>query len=250
MKIATQKWVGLVILLAVITGCSGSEEKGEKTAAQYVLAFSWQPAFCETAMRKRECKTQDEHRYDATNFSLHGLWPQPGSNIYCGVEDDEISKDKKRKWHDLASPRISDNVWRDLKRVMPGIQSNLHKHEWVKHGVCSPADIDEYYAQSIWVLETINGSKLRELFVDNIGRQLSGNTIRKTFEESFGKGAGDRLRISCKRDRDTDRQMIIEMTIGLANPFEKDASLSTLIAAAPQTDPGCPTGIVDPVGFQ
>lgn len=244
------KFLLAMFMMLALGACSDSDENEKISAAQYVLAFSWQPAFCENAKRKRECKSQNKHRYDAIHFSLHGLWPQPGSNIYCGVSQNEIDKDKKGRWRDLKAARINESIWQDLKRVMPGTQSNLHKHEWVKHGTCSPADIDEYYAQSIWILEAINSSQLQDLFQDNIGRNVSGKSIRSAFDESFGKGAGDRLRISCKRDKDSDRLMIVEMTIGLADPFEKNADLSALIAAAPNTDPGCPEGVVDPVGFQ
>ncbi|MGB7287389.1 MAG: ribonuclease [Salaquimonas sp.] len=244
----------LFAMLITLAGCSDQSDNafGEsgKTNAQYVLAFSWQPAFCETAPKKQECKSQTSTRYDATNFSLHGLWPQPGSNIYCGVSDAEIAMDKKGRWRDLSTGRINESVWRDLKRVMPGTQSSLHKHEWAKHGTCSPAGLDEYYTQSIWILEEINGSKLQDLFEANIGKEVSGNAIRAAFEDSFGAGAGDRLRISCKRDRDSGRQMIVEITLGLADPFEKNADLTALIAAAPATDPGCPSGVVDPAGFQ
>jgi len=42
-----------------------------------VLALSWTAAFCETKPNKRECKNQTNKRYDAVNFALHGLWPEP-----------------------------------------------------------------------------------------------------------------------------------------------------------------------------
>ena len=41
----------------------------------YVLALSWQPAFCEGRPDKSECRTQTQNRFDANNFVLHGLWP-------------------------------------------------------------------------------------------------------------------------------------------------------------------------------
>ena len=44
----------------------------------YLLAISWQPAFCQTHQKKAECRTQDKERYDADHFSLHGLWPPAG----------------------------------------------------------------------------------------------------------------------------------------------------------------------------
>jgi ribonuclease T2 len=46
-----------------------------KTAGEngYALAISWQPAFCETLPRRRECREQTHDRFDASHFFLHGL---------------------------------------------------------------------------------------------------------------------------------------------------------------------------------
>jgi len=241
-------------LIAVLMGLGACSDNSEPlpgdAASQYVLAFSWQPAFCETAASKPECKSQTPDRYDADHFSLHGLWPQPGSNVYCGVSEAEIARDKAGRWRDLDVPLVDEASWPDVQRVMPGTRSSLHKHEWLKHGTCSGVDINEYYAQSVWLIEEINGSQLQELFSENTGNSIDGGKIRAAFSASFGEGAGDRLRISCKRDPDSARQLIVELTLGLADPFEKNADLAELIAAAPKTDPGCPQGIVDGVGLQ
>ena len=83
-----------------------------------------------------------------------------------------------------------------------------------------------------------------------MGKTLKGTDIRAAFSQTFGAEAGDRLRISCKRDADSNRQLIVELTLGLADPFEANADLPALIAAAPKTDPGCPGGVVDLAGFQ
>ncbi len=252
------QWIGRIFwplaILAMLVSCSDGGEnariKSGNPAAQYVLAFSWQPAFCEGAPKKPECRSQHPGSYEADHFSLHGLWPQPGTNIYCGVEQSEIEKDKNGRWNDLKTARIAEDIWRQLQRLMPGTRSALHKHEWIKHGTCTSVDIDEYFSRSIDLLENINGSTLQALFQSGKGKQVTGVAIRKAFDQTYGDGAGDRLRISCKKDQDSSRLLITEITLGLANPFESDADLSELVAEAPQTDPGCPSGIVDPAGFQ
>ncbi|MBI1981762.1 MAG: ribonuclease T, partial [Methylocystis sp.] len=58
----------------------------------------------------------------------------------------------------------------------------------------------------------------------------------------------DRVRVNCKKD--AGRNLIVEMTIGLVGDVGADSRLADLIAASPETDPGCPRGIVDPVGLQ
>ncbi len=244
----------LAIVALALAACSQEPADGSgagRERPQYVLAFSWQPAFCETAPRKPECKTQTAERFDARNFSLHGLWPQPGSNIYCGVPAEEIEQDKRGRWRNLEAGRISPQIWQELMRVMPGTKSSLHKHEWVKHGTCyGGRDIDTYYADSLKLMKWINQSSLKWRFESAIGRQLTGKDIREAFDRDFGRGAGKRLRISCKRDRDSGRELIVELTLGLAGDITGATSLAELVEAAPETDPGCPQGIVDPAGFQ
>ena len=246
-----------VSILFALMACepSGKADNKETSSstekpAHYVMAISWQPAFCETASRKPECQSQHSGRYDANHFSIHGLWPQPGNKVYCGVSQSEIEMDKNGRWRDLDMQRIAGGIWKELQIMMPGTKSFLHKHEWTKHGTCTGRNVDEYYAQSIRILKAINESPLQTLFADNIGKELRGAEIRAAFDRHFGDRAGDRIRISCKKDENSGRQMIVELTIGLTDPFNNKGDLSASFLAAPKTDPGCPAGIVDPVGFQ
>lgn len=244
-----RKWPITLAACLGLAACSGGA--GETGKPQYVLAFSWQPSFCETAPRKPECRSQNSGRFDARNFTLHGLWPQPGSNVYCNVPQGEIDRDKDGRWRDLDTDRIAESIWQELKEVMPGTRSGLHKHEWVKHGTCyGGRDIDTYYADSLKLMRWINNSSLRWRFEAAIGQQLTGKDIREAFDHDFGRGAGERLRVSCKRDEDSNRNLIVELTLGLAGDISNATGLADLVEAAPATDPGCPAGIVDPVGFQ
>src|SRR5580704_6068179 len=85
---------------------------------------------------------------------------------------------------------------------MPGTQSNLERHEWIKHGSCARADsADAYFSQAIALMDQLNASKAQGLFASNVGGEITGKAIRDAFDESFGEGAGDRVRVSCKRAR-------------------------------------------------
>ncbi len=106
---------------------------------RYVLALCWQPAFCEGNARKRECKSMTGARFDATHLSIHGLWPQPGTNVYCGVSQALMAADKQGRWQDIPEPRLSLATRDALELMMPGTQSLLDRHEWIKHGTCYPA---------------------------------------------------------------------------------------------------------------
>ena len=180
----------------------GEERDGDKPRAEYVLSVSWQPAFCETKRDKPECATESPDRFDATHFTLHGLWPQPRRNAYCDVPPEMSLADKNGDWDQLPEPKLSDATRQKLAQVMPGTQSNLERHEWIKHGTCARADsADAYFSQAIALLDQLNASKAQGLFASNVGGEITGKAIRDAFDESFGEGAGDRVRVSCKRIR-------------------------------------------------
>jgi ribonuclease T2 len=217
--------------------------------ASFVLAISWQPAFCEGNPRKRECRSQRPDRFDASHFSLHGLWPQPGTNIYCGVSGRDRQAATDGRWGDLPPLDLDLATQAALERMMPGSQSYLDRYEWVKHGTCYPVRQEEtYYRDSVRLLEAINGSPVRDLFARSIGREVSVAEIRARFDQAFGPGAGERVRVACRDDG--GRRLIAELTIGLRGYISSGIPVADLIRASSPTDPGCPGGVVDAVGLQ
>ncbi len=220
---------------------------GTSKKPSYVLAVSWQPAFCEQHRDKTECQTQTAERFDSTHFTLHGLWPQPGTNVFCHVSPDLVAADKNDEWDRLPAPKFAASTRKGLEEVMPGTMSFLERHEWIKHGTCFQGETaDVYFSRAITLMTQLNGSKARDLFAGHIGSEISSAQIRDAFNESFGDGAGDRVRVACKRKG--ARNLIVELTIGLVGEINDDASLSDLIAASGPTDPGCPRGLIDAVG--
>src|SRR5690606_38612198 len=74
---------------------------------QYILAVNWQPAFCELSPRKTECRNQRTNSFEATNFTLHGLWPQPRNNEYCDVSNRDRYASEDGRWRDLPALALS-----------------------------------------------------------------------------------------------------------------------------------------------
>ena len=238
----------LMLMLALGAGLIGYQQMAAGKPG-YVLAVSWQPGFCESRWRLPEYRSQTSERYDASHFSLHGLWPQPRSNAYCGVNQSEIRKDKDHRWRELSWVRLDHDLWNRLKQVMPGTRSGLHKHEWIKHGTCyDGTGPDEYFADALHLMDALNNSEVHRLFASSIGSELSGDRVRAAFDKSFGAGTGDRVRISCSNDQ--GRRLIVELTIGLSGTVTPTSRMSDLMAASPVTEPGCPSGIVDAAGLQ
>jgi ribonuclease T2 len=214
----------------------------------YILALSWEPAFCEGKPDKAECKFASADAYDAKHLSLHGLWPQPRSNVFCNVDPANVSLDDNHRWEKLPEPEMSTETRRALDVVMPGTKSMLERHEWIKHGTCFPGgDAESYFAASVRLTKDVNSSAVQRFLVANVGKVIQTSDLRDAFDAAYGAGAGSRVRVACKDDG--GRQLISELTIGLKGDAVKQ-TLGELIQAAGPTDPGCPSGIIDPAGRQ
>ncbi len=218
---------------------------------EYVFALSWQPAFCETKPGKTECKSQNAGDFDATHFTLHGLWPQPNGNFYCQVAASDKANDTPANWRKLPKVELDAQTRTELDQVMPGTASQLERHEWIKHGTCYGKSQQDYFADALRLMRAVNTSPVRDLFAKNIGGKLTADQIRGAFDSAFGAGAGDRVRVSCVIDPSNGRRLIGELTLGLAGPVGPDTSLGDLLlASVPTNKAGCPVGTVDPIGFQ
>lgn len=222
---------------------------GQQKSKDYLLAVSWQPAFCEQRPNKPECRSQRKGRLDTTNFSLHGLWPQPRNNNYCGVSQSIIAADKSGRWNDLPRLDLSDRLRDELEKKMPGYRSNLHRHEWYKHGTCmSGYTAEDYFEISLALLDQLNSSALRDLLADNISRRLDFREISSVFDRAFGSEASKRLILDCYRDN--GRRIIQELKISLSGRLATQSGLSELMRNADTVGRSCAGGIVDPVGLQ
>lgn len=209
----------------------------------FVLAISWEPAFCEVMKDKAECKNETPASYEATHFSLHGLWPQPRRNVFCGVDPVIAALDDQHQWEQLPQPPLSADTKVALDKVMPGTQSVLERHEWIKHGTCYPGgNADQYFKDAIRMVDEINSSAVQTFMAANIGKIVQTADLRATFDAVYGKGAGERVRVSCSKDG-----MISELTIGLKGDTNGRTPLADLIAASETTDVGCASGLVDAV---
>jgi ribonuclease T2 len=209
----------------------------------YVLALSWEPAFCESMKGKVECRNETAASYEATHFSLHGLWPQPRANVFCGVDRATAALDDQHQWEKLPAPQLTPATKVALDKVMPGTQSVLERHEYTKHGTCYPAgNAEQYFKDAIRLADEVNGSAVQKFMAANIGKTIQMSDLRAKFDEAFGAGAGSRVRVSCDK-----AGRFSELTIGLKGDIPSGKGLAELIAASETTDAGCQAGLVDAV---
>ena len=260
--VVTERWVSIGCGTHVVdagtpvapqpSGGHALEPAPGTESADNLLALSWQPAFCESKSSKTECKQLNDGMLPVTEqqFSLHGLWPQPRGNDYCGVPGSVKALDTPARWEDLPPPTLTPETRERLDVVMPGTASHLHHHEWIKHGTCfkGAGGAEEYFRDSLAVTDAINNSAVAEFLAAHIGAEVETSDIRARFDEAFGTGAGNRVQFHCAGDG--QRVLLVEVTIGLKGTISEQGPLSDLILAADEVSLGCPRGVIDAAGLQ
>lgn len=178
--------------------------------------------------------------FGAFEFVLHGLWPQPRNNQYCNVDKKQVGMDKNRQWNRLNTLELTPEVRSELSKVMPGYSSNLHKHEWIKHGTCYGTNASDYYSDAITLLKQLNRSKVGAFFKQNIGKKVRLEDVRKVFDGEFGAGSGKHVTMNCRGG------LVTELWLHLGN---KGKSLSELLKTGERPSRTCYKGRIDAVGF-
>ncbi len=217
-----------------------SSQSHSKKAKQNLLALSWQNAFCQTHQYKKECKNRNSQSFGAFEFVLHGLWPQPRNNQYCNVSKKEVGMDKNKQWYRLNKLDLNMTTRNELKQYMPGYSSNLHRHEWVKHGTCYGSSSNDYFTDAIALVKQVNQSKVQQYFKQNIGSVVTLKEVRKEFDKAFGKGAGKQVTMNCRGG------LVTELWLHLGSGSNE---LKALLKSNNTIQSRCQKGRVDAVGF-
>jgi ribonuclease T2 len=242
---------GLVPGVPVAGAPSADVAPRDGESAVNVLALSWQPAFCETRPGKTECRQLNAGELPITEaqLSVHGLWPQPEGNAYCGVPEAVVALDKASQWADLPEPPLDDETREALAVAMPGTASFLERHEWIKHGTChrGAGGADEYFDDTLALADAINASEVAGFLAAHVGAEVETAELRARFDAAFGPGAGDRVQVHCTGDG--GRTLVQEIKVATRGVIGSGAPGELILAAEP-VSPGCPRGIVDPAGLQ
>ena len=248
MRIGILRLLTALVCLPILAGFDAGSASARDGQTRFILAVSWEPAFCATNRRKAECRGETANGGDAKQLSLHGLWPM--RQDYCGVSDDQRQADRGSDWNSLPAVDLSAETKAALDKAMPGTQSGLERHEWIKHGTCTKLSPDAYFGTAVGLLNELNASAGGALFTQNVGKTLDADTIKAAFDQSFGEGASDRVKMSCRQVGGV--RVISELTIGLSQdaiqPGQSGPRLAKLIQSAGTTQFGCNAGTVAAVG--
>ena len=210
-----------------------------------LLALSWQPAFCDTHPGKSECNHRLSHRFDASHFALHGLWPEPRGLEYCKTSPTEKELDSAKAWMSLPPVILKESIRERLHTLIPGSLSGLDRHEWVRHGRCYSDDPERFFEAALSYLEAVNGSSFERRFSDHLGEVVKADTLRSAFEESFGSGTGRALELICIPFK--GQRLYSEVRIYLKEASSDPVSFSESLDREHVPQKGCEQGLVEPM---
>jgi ribonuclease I len=157
----------------------------------YLLAASVHHTFCEDGHRRlTECAANARRGRPA--LVLHGLWPE---NLQPGA----WPRDCRRE-----APELSPALTNKLAEWMPGQASDLHVHEWRKHGTCSGLAAEEYFAAALERTRAL-GLALEPALRSPQPREMRADEIR-TLADAQSAGLGDTFVLQCRTLRDAPRE--------------------------------------------
>lgn len=224
----------LILAAVLFAACEDSP-----AVTHYVLALSWQPAFCELNARKRECRELDAGDFAAHHLTVHGLWPNDrpdGGPTYCGIDADTRELDTPKSWCQLPEPELSGMTRTHLAQTMPGVQSCLERHEWVKHGTCAGIGADRFFGETLRLAAAVQDTAFAQVISANVGGRVARTRLIAAFEASFGAGSGAALTLIC-----SERGDLSEIRIALKpSALEGDLDGGDLYRDGPAPGSRCP----------
>ncbi|MBP6354164.1 MAG: ribonuclease T [Nitrosomonas sp.] len=227
-----ERWVSANCGQAQVTEAEPDDKKSCSIAGQadsYVLALSWQPAFCETKPDKPECQISDPQVYQARHFALHGLWPNKqkcGTQYgFCG----EV-KGQKQNFCDYPELPLNPNSKTALAEVMPSVTAGscLERHEWHKHGTCQANPINDYFDLSVDLTRQFNDSGMAYFMNRRIGQEVRTEDFLNRVAAVLGASARERIKLNCNQ-----LGMLVEIQLSLNADLIRGADLENLIVNAP-----------------
>jgi ribonuclease T2 len=192
----------------------------------YLMTMSVHAAFCADGHeRLPECAARAPRP-----LVIHGLWPErlrPGAYP-----------------RDCPAPRfaLAPSLARELERYMPGMRSNLHEHEWRKHGACAGIDADVYFGAALALARSLNAA-LAPTLTTMAGRETTVADLRAAAER-YRPGLGATLVFQCRTLRDAPggrrRPYLVEVRQCLDNDGEYGEPGTPLdCATVDRRDQGC-----------
>lgn len=197
-------------------------------ADSYVLALSWQPAFCETygyEAGKSECRHLNKNSFAQSHLVLHGLWPNQDG---CGHHYGFCDASPQRRHCDYNPLNLRVEVAEALSQYMPSYASGscLERHEWNKHGSCQSRNVDAYFERAIALSKEMNQSAFVALMRQYHGASVPLKQLEQSIDVAFGQGSHTKIYLGCNRGR------LVDVYVELPSQLPDNESLAQLMAKA------------------
>lgn len=247
--------LGVIVVAAVAVSLLVIDRRPDPSANEpanstsSLLVLTWAPSLCQVEPSNRGCRNGHVGRMGPAML-LHGLWPQPKSEQFCGVSTTVAEQARDPESADLPPLNLPADVETSLQAKLSD-GAIMTPHEWYRHGTCSGVPPDVYFGHAVTLTEQA-GNVLDPIFekaAEEAGNgRLSVGDVRDRFEAEFGKGAGERVSLTC---REVDGQGIVIYEVHLSLPPVSDLgavmeplSLSDLLVRGPTVSAGCRHGRV------
>ncbi len=205
------RWLfALFVLIALSPGASAQDRPGD--FSHYVLALSWNPAWCEATGDARDAD-QCEARHDH-GWLLHGLWPQRenGWPEYCRTSARNPSRAMSASMADIMG------------------SAGLAWYQWKKHGRCSGLSARAYFDLAREAYDSIKRPEVLRKVTEEI--TLPPTVVKDAFLEANPNLKPSQMSVKCRDG------MISEVRIC----FTKDLELRT---CDPATARACSADAID-----
>lgn len=226
------------------------DDKARGGPGEWMLALSWQPAWCEVITKNRALPECMRSYSGVRALTLHGLWPQWGE--YCKVVPGQIRAACAKDRCALAPLSLAPETETLLADVMPGSASRLDRYQWTKHGSCSGLAPEAYFRTAAKLVEAARASALGKLLGDRVGKTVRRSELCAAFAKEFGKDKPGALLFSLKETK--GRAYLTEVWVSLKGEDGTALALDAgHVAPLPKGDcdrPGDKAFFIDPPGYQ
>ncbi|KAG7375841.1 hypothetical protein PHYPSEUDO_015133 [Phytophthora pseudosyringae] len=148
----------------------------------YILAQSWQPAFC-LGKEQQFPGCRAPQSYWRSHLTLHGLWPELAGSAppsFCSGEAFDADKIERELGIDALH-----QYWPDVKYSEASPQyADFWKHEWTRHGTCSGLEQVAYFTHAINLERNETLAPTPQLVQDHVGGQVDVKTLRAAFGDA------------------------------------------------------------------
>lgn len=204
-----------------------------------LLVVTWGPSLCRVEPSAVGCASGHVDEL-GRNWILHGLWPQPRENQYCNVP--KAVGDRARNTHssDMPSVELQEDVRKNLQPLLSDAAA-MASHEWYAHGTCSGVTPDVYFGDAVAL--TLQAREILDPVFEAGIQRISASTVRDLFDKEFGKGAGERVSLTCSNVVGVGH-VIFEVQLSLPPVADlrtagSPLSLGDLLVKGPPVREGC-----------